>query len=236
MSFTQLQQRRGLPKSEFFRYLQIRHFITEDTTLVTNSSASPIERVLSLQFSKKQISIYYNVLISNLPSSSHATKQAWEADLGVEIIDCDWAEMWEYAKEISVCNRTKSIQFRILHRIHITPALRNKMDTNTSPLCLKCKVEIGNYVHCLWSCVKLQNYWYDIVSELSVIFGVSIDLNPVCLLLGFPDAHIVNDKHKRLFNLLTFAARKNILLYWIKDAAPSKKSWHNIIMLGVYSL
>ena len=104
------------------------------------------------------------------------------------------------------------------------------MDTNTSPLCLKCKVEIGNYVHCLWSCVKLQSYWYDIVSELSVIFGVSIDLNPVCLLLGFPDAHIVNDKHKRLFNLLTFAARKNILLYWIKDAAPSKKSWHNIIM------
>ena len=70
----------------------------------------------------------------------------------------------------------------------------------------------------------------DIVKELSVIFGVPIHFNPMCLLLGFPDVHIVNAKHKRLFNLLTFAARKNILLFWIKDAAPTKESWHNNIM------
>ena len=52
----------------------------------------------------------------------------------------------------------------------------------------------------------------------------------MCLLLGLPDGHIIDAKHKRLFNLLTFAARKNILLFWIKEATPSKKSWHNIIM------
>ena len=78
--------------------------------------------------------------------------------------------------------------------------------------------------------VLCRNYWSYIVTELSFIFGVPIELNPICLLLGLPDSHIINVKHKRLFNLLTFAARKNILLFWIKDASPSKKSWHNIIM------
>ncbi len=78
--------------------------------------------------------------------------------------------------------------------------------------------------------LKIQSYWLNVVDELSFIFDVSIELNPVYLLLGFPDCHITRSCHKRLFNLLTFAARKNILFYWIKEASPSKNSWHNIIM------
>ena len=68
------------------------------------------------------------------------------------------------------------------------------------------------------------------MKELCVIFGVPIELNPMCLLLGLPDGHITNTKHKRLFNLLTFAAKKNVLMFWIKDVAPTKKSWHNLVM------
>ena len=62
----------------------------------------------------------------------------------------------------------------------------------------------------------------------AAIFGVSILMDPMCLILGLPDAHITNTKHRRLFNILPFAARKNILVFWIKDSAP--KSWHNLIM------
>lgn len=214
----------------FFRYLQLRHFITKDTTLLTHSSASPVERILSSQLPRKLVSIFYQALLASSPLTSHATKQAWERDLGILIDEADWQEMWTCAKAISVCNRTKSIQYRILHRTHITPALKNKMDATASPLCFKCKTEIGNYIHCFWSCVKLQNYWCDVITDLSIIFGVSVDLNPLCLLLGLPDGRIGKVEHRRLFNVLAFAARKNILLFWIKDAAPCKKSWHNIIM------
>ena len=85
LSFAQPQQRYGLLKSEFFRYLQIRQFITKDTTLLTNSSASQVERALSLQFSKKHISIFYDTLNSNSSSTSLATKQSWENDFGTPI-------------------------------------------------------------------------------------------------------------------------------------------------------
>lgn len=40
----------------------------------------------------------------------------------------------------------------------------------------------------------------------------------------------ISNKHKRrLFALLTFAARKNLLLSWISDKPPSMKGWHSVI-------
>lgn len=133
---------------------------------------------------------------------------------------------------ISVCNRTKSIQFRNVHRTHITPVVKNKMDANISPLCWKCSSETGNYIHCFWSCVKLQRYWSSIVNELTAIFGVPILMDPMCLILGLPNGQIDDSKHRRLFDILTFAARKNILyiLFWTKNVAPTRRSWHNNVM------
>ncbi len=131
---------------------------------------------------------------------------------------------------ISVCNRTKSTQFRTVHRTHITPVIKNKMDANISPLCWKCNSETGNYAHCLCLCVQLQRYWSVIVNELSAIFGVPIHMDLMYLVLVLPDGQITDRNHRRLFNVLTFAAGKNILLFWIKNAASTEISWHNIIM------
>ncbi|CAJ1053449.1 hypothetical protein JOB18_024093%2C partial [Xyrichtys novacula] len=44
------------------------------------------------------------------------------------------------------------------------------------------------------------------------------------------DRRIVNKSHKRLFNLLTYATRKNVLLSWIDEKPPTKKGWYKIIM------
>lgn len=68
------------------------------------------------------------------------------------------------------------------------------------------------------------------MNELSAIFGVPIRMDLMCLVLVLLDGQITDRNHRRLFNVLTFAARKNILLFWIKNAAPTKISWHNIII------
>ena len=104
------------------------------------------------------------------------------------------------------------------------------MYASASPLCLKCHLELGSYIHCFWSCLKMQDYWAGILVELCKIFNVQVELNPMCLLLGFPDTQIIDVNHKRLYSILTFAARKNILMSWINNSAPSRKSWHKIIM------
>ena len=59
---------------------------------------------------------------------------------------------------------------------------------------------------------------------------MEFELDPMYLILGLPDRRIINKFHKRLFNLLTYAARKKILLCWINEKPPTKKEWHKIIM------
>uniref|UniRef100_A0A8B9J7R7 Reverse transcriptase zinc-binding domain-containing protein n=1 Tax=Astyanax mexicanus TaxID=7994 RepID=A0A8B9J7R7_ASTMX len=199
LSFQQLQQRYTLKNSEFFRYLQIRHFITKNTTLIKTNTPSPVESVLSLQLPKMRINVFYKALTSNSPSTSQAIKLSWEEDLGITIDNPDWVKVWSYAGDISVCNRTKSTQLKLLHRAYITPALKNEWDATVSPLCLKCATERGTYIHCFWSCTELQKYWSGIVKELRAMFGLSIEQDPLCLLLGFPDNHIVKiDKDAHL--------------------------------------
>lgn len=75
LSFQQLQQQYWLQKSEFFRFLQIRHFVIKDTTLTTNSAASCVEGALSSQISKKHISTFYKALTTNLPLTSRALRR-----------------------------------------------------------------------------------------------------------------------------------------------------------------
>lgn len=105
---------------------------------MTNNTTSCVEKALSLKIRKKYITIFYKVLISNSPHTSQSTKQAWEKDLGVTIGEAEWRKIWCQAMNISVSNYTKSIQFKIVHRKHITPFIKNKMDATNSPLCWKC--------------------------------------------------------------------------------------------------
>ena len=60
------------------------------------------------------------------------------------------------------------------------------------------------------------------VQELNRIFGIEFSINPVQLLLGLPDSRLTKSSHKRLFNLLTFTARKNLLLAWISEKPPTR--------------
>jgi len=68
----------------------------------------------------------------------------------VDISENDWETVWSLANRLSVCNRARAIQLRILNRFHITPFLRHKHNPAHSPLCPKCKSDREDYIHCVW--------------------------------------------------------------------------------------
>lgn len=144
-----------------------------------------------------------------------------------------WAEVWQLAKDFSICNRTRETQFRILHRLQITPQLRHKMNLSLTEMCSKCHMEVESYRHCVWSCVHIEEYWGKITDKLNLIFDVHLDPDPQALLLGLPSPHIKSSDQRRLFNILAFAARKNILLKWIDNAPPTIIGWHKQIFESI---
>lgn len=90
-------------------------------------------------------------------------------------------------------------------------------------------MEVGSYRHCIWTCIHVEEYWDKIVSKLNLIFKVQLDADPQVMLLGLPSHHIKGSHQRRLLRILTFAARKNILLRWINNVSPKIRGWHKVI-------
>ncbi len=64
MSFVELTEKYQLFKHDFFRFLQLRHYITKNTTLVSNCKITSIERLLFLPSGKMSLGRFYGALCS----------------------------------------------------------------------------------------------------------------------------------------------------------------------------
>lgn len=52
----------------------------------------------------------------------------YEGELQLTIAEEDLERVWSQANKISICNRARAVQLRIMHRMHITPRLRSQFD------------------------------------------------------------------------------------------------------------
>lgn len=156
MFFDQMVEKYNIPRRDFFRFFQIRHYIVQSTTLISNTDISPLEKMLFGTVGKMSISLLYRAMHNVPPVTLQEFREKWEKEFSITINE--WEGVWIYVGPFSVCNCAKSIQFKILHRMHISPNRRHNFNPTLSPMCLKCKTEIGTLTHCLWSCHKLQRY------------------------------------------------------------------------------
>lgn len=230
MPFNQVMEKYGIPRNDLFRYFQVRDFIIKDTSLPADMNPTHLEKQVLLSRGDTSIKAFYASLRDSSNTSVRVLGGIWERELGVQINEKMWKKIWDNARKISVCNRTRAMQLKILHRVHIAPNRLSKYRKDVSPFCLKCKTGIGDLTHCLWSCVKIQKYWNDVLFELRKVLKKDLELDPVSLLLGLPSDHITDSYQKKLYNAMTFCARKNILQHWISDKAPSIVGWHRTIM------
>lgn len=233
LPFTEIEKRYNLPPHNCFKFFQVRSFIQDQSNHNFEPQTSKIEHLLINRGKKSILGRGYTELNHASNVDTDYLRQVWNRDFNLGIDEATWAKTWELAKEISICNRTRETQFRILHRLQITPQLRHRMNPNLTEMCSKCQIEVGCYKHCIWSCIHIEEYWHKVTDKLSLIFGVNLDPDPQTMLLGLPSPHIKGSDHRRLFNNLTFAARKNILLKWIDNAPPTIIGWHKLIFESI---
>lgn len=134
------------------------------------------------------------------------------------------------AKKITICNHSWALHLKLLHRDHLAPNQVSKFKQGSSSQCPKCRIHEGSLTHCLWSCPNIQGYWESVLLEIIKILKTHIDLDPLSLLLGLPNKHISNRHNRKLYNILTFCARKNILLHWTSNNPPTVSGWRKLIL------
>lgn len=113
MSFEQLRTKYDLLNSHFFKYLQVRSFITASRNhLLTPPPLSEMERLISENcHSKGRISVLYDMLVSNSPESSTDRLEAWKEDIQEDISLDDWGVICANAHRQTENTRLRLLQY-----------------------------------------------------------------------------------------------------------------------------
>lgn len=227
-SFTQLSQLFDLPKSHFFRYLQIRHFVQKNIASFPNlPTDDTVDCILSLSpYHKGLISTLYDNISKILPHSLQDVKTRWEDDLGEELTELQWNAVLDLIHKSSPCARHSLIQLKIVLRVHLTGARLAKIFPNIDPSCPRCKGQPADYMHMFWSCPNLGTFWVNIFDAYSRIFQTDIAPNPICALFGFtPETNLIKGKAYVIIAFTSLIARRLILLSWKDQAPPNFARW-----------
>lgn len=231
LKFNQMRVKYGLTNKDFLKYVQVKSFISSKLRKYSGGLAvSPIESLMLKTTQLKGITKkIYNILGDLNTDKSNKVKDQWEVDLG-PIEDVAWDELCSRPFKALASNSTWERQFKILHRIYITPEKRHRMFPALSNLCNKCQSAVGSLFHCLWSCPHILQFWESVIDKLRLIFRYQLQLGARTCLLGLNDELPDNFRNRDLLHILLHCARKCIMVLWISDRVPSLSQWTQTII------
>ena len=156
-------------------------------------------------------------------------KNKWENEIPCNISPIDWEQMCKNIHETTNSNYWKEFAWKIIIRYFRTPLIQSKYKCNLTSSCWrKCGEQIAHHSHIFWSCKVLGSFWEDSITEVSNIFGIVLNKNPLILLLGkLPENIKNNDVH--LFLIIRVALMKQITRNWLKDDNLSNSKWKDLV-------
>ena len=137
----------------------------------------------------------------------------WEEDLGRELDNSDWNQIWNTTKTASPNIQAVEANYKVLTRWYLVPARIAKYAKNYSAQCFRGCSDIGIHFHTWWSCPKVQIFWIRIFKIASILSGKNIPLDPATALLNLKPEGILHSQFKLLLQLFT-AAKQALAKAW----------------------
>lgn len=146
MSFEQLCRVVHLPTTHFFKYLQVRHFISKSQRRNSTSiKAFPIDKILKdIKHPRGILSLTYSRILALTETKPQNNRTTWEQDLDCTFADSEWESLCKEALTFSYNSRNKLLQFNLIHRTYFTPERLHRINDSISDLCPRCKIETGS--------------------------------------------------------------------------------------------
>ena len=213
--FPTLNKTHGIPPKEIFRYLQIKNFFqpSADTTIVSNQ-LSAFETICNGNpHARKVISILYSQLLTHPRSGKLSYMSKWEDDLGIELAQTEWDQIWNNTKTVSTNIIAAETNYKVLSRWYLVPTRVAKFSQTYSDLCFRECLDKGTYFHTWWSCPKVHEFWLEIFKLIKVLTNKTIPMDPKIALLNFKPDGISHARFTLTRQLLT-AAKQTIAKAW----------------------
>lgn len=228
-SFNTLVQRCGVGREEFLHYHQIKHLIKAKTVLSANTLTSPllIDNILKITSTKKLTSKLYKLIIT---SKQHITLPSvrWERDLGISPNPDFWISICQSTFSMTLNTNLQLIQYKTLHRTHLTQNRLHKMKFSETDICSQCTLGCtDSYFHATWDCTPVCSFWSSVTDKLSTIFGRIIPLNPLLCLLGDTSEIKLPLKYHNALQISLTIAKKIIFQNWKSKNNCNITHWTN---------
>lgn len=224
-TFQQLQEKFHIENRDFFKYLQIRSFVKSMFPSFTSQPPdSMMDTVLLSDPLKKGAITKIHNMLSELDCTTTLDhlKRAWQEDLRVNITENQWTKAQEYVHSSSVCVRHGLLQFKILHRLHLSKLKLSKMFSSVDPSCDRCKQGPASLAHMFWNCPHIITYWDKVFINLSKILKKTLKPDPILALFGVNPVTVeLSNNQKNMTRFILLLARRLILLNWKSTVAPS---------------
>uniref|UniRef100_A0A3P8SZA0 Reverse transcriptase domain-containing protein n=1 Tax=Amphiprion percula TaxID=161767 RepID=A0A3P8SZA0_AMPPE len=229
-SLEQLKEEFKLPNTDFFRYLQLRTFLTKHKEWDKVLEPTPIEesllKLLTGNESKKIIGCFYHTFSDMTFNNTLQIKRRWETEMNADIPEDTWDEICTEAQLVTNSNSWREFKWKVIMRFFRTPAILSKLGPAHSSTCWRnCATQIGNHTHIFWTCTKLKTFWEDVFKALEMIFHQKFTKDPTVALLGLTPVGIDGRAKKYLLQILITAALKCITIKWLKPDPPTYSSW-----------
>ena len=227
-TFESLQATYKLLTKDFYKYLQVRHYVyTKLDTLNLSDDFDSLEKTILDLKQDHFVSKFYSRLQYLKADRLSFLRKLWETQLKRTVDIETWKKILLLPSKISICNRFREMQYNILQNIYISPYMYSKYTAGASPNCPKCKTILGTRFHCLWECAKIQRFWQTVCDEVSLIVRQQLQPNPILCLLGYiPDSL---RSHKNTIQFLLMLGRKAVMNKWVGDEPPSMHLWKSLI-------
>ena len=153
-SFEQLKEKYELPNQDFYRYLQIRHYLHthqewEELCIppskIEHFFISAIEGTVKAKF----ISHLYRILQEGLKENNLDIKEKWELEMNIIISDEQWENSCEQGHKVTSSPNWREFGWKIKMRYFRTPLITSKW-SNTSAQCWRGCGKVGDHTHIFW--------------------------------------------------------------------------------------
>lgn len=118
--FEELKNKYGIPRTNLFKYLQLRSFIYSQTHSNTQPPLSILENLaVNKCIGKGQISLLYKILVKNHKDSTEHKRTQWIQDLQKDISEEDWSDICSRAQLLTINTHLKLIQNNWIMRTYV---------------------------------------------------------------------------------------------------------------------
>ena len=229
-SFEQLREEFNLPRTDFYRYLQLRHYLQRHSEWDKIQNPSRLELFL-MDIQKfgpfiKLISTLYQTFLEMVPNDSVYIKAKWEAETQQDISEEEWEGACTEAHKVTNSNSWREYQWKVVSRFFKTPLLTGRAGSTPTTECWReCGEQVGNHTHIFWTCPKLQQFWTSVFNDINRVFDTPIEREFKIAILGVVPTGLEGRARVYLLQILLAAAKKTITINWLGKNPPTHKQW-----------